>query len=155
MDMKKLSVIILLILSLVTFAACNSDDLTYAKRTVKNKYGVDLPKNTQLDFFYKEPIDFHGDTVMYFVFKFESTPTETINSFQSNNLKSDEQGEELVTELRIYFKSALDLLGDKVLDDYKPDWDVDFEWNYGENLNGMPALYYPDMLQMIICYYTM
>ena len=143
----------LLICLLVFICGCGSE-LDSAKKTIKHKYGVSIPRDAVLEYSFKTAASFHGDGVRYYVFKFENEPTQIISKMQSRNSKSSEQYDELKEDLLYYFKSALEMSDVDIAEDYLPDWDIQFEWNFGEKLGGMPALYYSDNATMVVCILT-
>jgi hypothetical protein len=144
---------VVFILLLFILTGCSSDPLIAATRFIKKTYGVDLPQNTKLEYSFITPESFHGDGVKYYVFKFETLPIDLINDFQSLNMKDAEQNSQLKTEMLNYFHSAISLEKGNIDTDYIPDWDKEYEWNYGKRLGGMPAVYYPDTLTLIVCKY--
>lgn len=142
-----------LLIFLFVVSGCNSE-LDSAKKTIKHHYGVTIPNDAVLEYSFKTSTSFHGDGVKYYIFKFEHEPTQIVSKMQSKNSKSLEQYGELKEDLLYYFKSALGMYSDNIAEDYLPDWEIEFEWNYGENLGGMPTLYYPDTITMIVCIWT-
>ena len=139
--------------ALLSLSACGTT-LASVKSMLNRKYGIVLPSDTELIYcHYESNNSWHGDGTDYFVFKFNEEPTSIVENFKSLNLKEGENLDELKEELIEYFNSAISL-ADEIPQEYLPDWDNAMIWNFGSTLNGLPAIYYPESMEMIVCIFT-
>ena len=151
--MKRIRIAVALLLGLIgtalSLTACGTA-LDSVKSMLKQKYSIDLPSDTELVYCHYESEDsFHGDGIDYFVFKFHETPSGIVKNFKSVNLKEGDNPDELKEELIEYF-SSIQVLTDKIPQEYLPDWDSEIIWNDG----AFSAIYYPESMEMIVCIIT-
>lgn len=140
--------------ALLSLTACGTA-LGSVKSMLKRKYNIKLPSDTEMVYcLYESKDSWFGDGVDYFVFKFKKEPTGVIENFTSLNLKEDENPNELKVELIAFFDSAISMADDKIPQKYLPDWDEEMTWQYGGQVAGLSAVYYPERMEMIICKVT-
>lgn len=124
--------------------------LPTVKKNFKKRYEITLPDDTRLEYVARTSTGLRGESAEYYVLTFEQTP-EFISSFKSKNLSDGENAEDYINGLTGYFSSTIDIING-VSKDHLPDFTAVYEWNYGESLNGLCAIYYPDANRMYACY---